>query len=365
MDSLANTLHDQSGSYVDSNRPVVDATGLKGTYDFSLRFTPWTLLGQAGPARTTLYQALEQQLGLRLELKPVPRPGLVVDSVNEEPTPNSPDLGKMMPPPERFEVASIRPSRTGDPNRRRLTTDTLDYQGDSLKSLIVLAWGLGNDQALVAPKWIADDHIDIQAKVPAGESINRDDLPLMLRSLLIDRYQIKYHMEDRPVDAYTLVADHPKLTRADPSGKTACRNIPGRDGKDPRLDNPALNILQTCLNMTMGQFVTLLQYFAGAHLAAASAASEVTSFPVKDATGLVGAWDFTFAWSNVSFFHNGTGTSAAQNSPSGNVSEASAPNGGVSLSDALRQQLGLKLVQEKRPEPVLVIDQINQQPTEN
>jgi uncharacterized protein (TIGR03435 family) len=41
---------------------------------------------------------------------------------------------------------------------------------------------------------------------------------------------------------------------------------------------------------------------------------------------------------------------------------ASNPNGAVSFYDAVSKQPGLKLVNEKRPEPVLVIDH---QPTPN
>jgi uncharacterized protein (TIGR03435 family) len=37
----------------------------------------------------------------------------------------------------------------------------------------------------------------------------------------------------------------------------------------------------------------------------------------------------------------------------------------VSFYDAVRKELGLKLVKEKRPEPVLVIDHIDEQPTPN
>jgi uncharacterized protein (TIGR03435 family) len=44
---------------------------------------------------------------------------------------------------------------------------------------------------------------------------------------------------------------------------------------------------------------------------------------------------------------------------------ASDPSGGLSLSDALAKQLGLKLESRKRPKPVLVIDHIEQKPTDN
>jgi len=44
---------------------------------------------------------------------------------------------------------------------------------------------------------------------------------------------------------------------------------------------------------------------------------------------------------------------------------ASDPSGAVSLTDALNKQLGLKLEAQKRPMPVLVIDHIEEKPTEN
>ena len=39
--------------------------------------------------------------------------------------------------------------------------------------------------------------------------------------------------------------------------------------------------------------------------------------------------------------------------------------GGLSLSEALEKQLGLKLETEKRPVSVLVIDHIERKPTDN
>ncbi len=39
----------------------------------------------------------------------------------------------------------------------------------------------------------------------------------MLQALLIERFQMKVHMEDRPVTAYTLIAVNPKLKKADPT----------------------------------------------------------------------------------------------------------------------------------------------------
>ena len=52
-------------------------------------------------------------------------------------------------------------------------------------------------------------------------------------------------------------------------------------------------------------------------------------------------------------------------SAAGNAPEASDPTDAVSLFDALNKQLGLKLDAEKRPVPVLVIDRVEREPTEN
>jgi uncharacterized protein (TIGR03435 family) len=49
----------------------------------------------------------------------------------------------------------------------------------------------------------------------------------------------------------------------------------------------------------------------------------------------------------------------------GPTGEASDPSGSISFVNAIEKQLGLKLEVHKRPEPVLVIDHIEEKPTEN
>jgi uncharacterized protein (TIGR03435 family) len=41
------------------------------------------------------------------------------------------------------------------------------------------------------------------------------------------------------------------------------------------------------------------------------------------------------------------------------------PTGALSLQDAVRRQLGIKLEAAKRPAPVLVIDSISEKPLDN
>lgn len=367
VSALAETLTNNGGGMY-LQHPVVDKTGLKGAYDFNLKYTPMYMLAHAGGAGVTIFDAVQNQLGLKLELKTAPQQGLVVDSVDNMPTPNSPKVAKLLPPlpPPQFEVAVIKPGAPGERSYGRITGDEVNVQDFPLKFLIVIAWNLDpNDsgELVGAPKWLDSDKIDVQAKVatenmgqgagPGRAQISSDDLRTMLKALLIDRFEMKVHMEDRPVDAYDLVAVKPKLTPADPKSRTNCHIGPGPDGNDPRMAHPVLNMLLTCTNVTMAQAAEELPHFANYYL----------YYPPEDKTGLKGGWDFTLNWSsgdNMPGFNPGGGSPQSQN-----PEKASEPNGALSFYDAVNKELGLKLVKTRRPEPVLVIDHMDEQPTSN
>jgi bla regulator protein BlaR1 len=70
-----------------ADRPVVDRTGLQGFFDFALEWTPDTV--QADPAATgaSLFTALEEQLGLKLQPRKAAAEFLVIDHA-ERPSEN-------------------------------------------------------------------------------------------------------------------------------------------------------------------------------------------------------------------------------------------------------------------------------------
>jgi uncharacterized protein (TIGR03435 family) len=75
----------------DAERPVIDMTGLEGTYDIRLTFAPRgrSAIGSpAPPDMPELFTALQEQLGLRLESRRGPMALLVVDSALRQPTEN-------------------------------------------------------------------------------------------------------------------------------------------------------------------------------------------------------------------------------------------------------------------------------------
>jgi len=103
----------QAASYLTG--PVLNSTGLKGAWDFDLKWNDKRALPLAGADGVTIFDAVDKQLGLKLEPGKVPMPVLVVDRVNEKPTANSPEVTTALPPapPVEFEVASVRPSKPG------------------------------------------------------------------------------------------------------------------------------------------------------------------------------------------------------------------------------------------------------------
>jgi uncharacterized protein (TIGR03435 family) len=71
--------------------PVVDSTGLTGVFDFTLEWSPEevpTADAAAGAPGTSLFAALQDQLGLRLEARKGPVEVLVVDHLEKTPTEN-------------------------------------------------------------------------------------------------------------------------------------------------------------------------------------------------------------------------------------------------------------------------------------
>jgi uncharacterized protein (TIGR03435 family) len=362
MEKFAPQLRGMAGAYLGAN-PIVNQTGLEGSWDFDLTWTAKALLPAAGADGISIFDAVDKQLGLKVELQKVATPVIVVDSVNQKPSPNPPGVSTNLPPPapSEFEVADIKPSKPDAPTMGRLQPGgRLDLQSFPMKQLISLAWDINDPDVLLAdaPKWMDSAKFDVVAKASTSTNgpadapqIDIDDLRVMLRALLIDRFKMKVHTEDRPVPAYVLTAVKPKLQKADPTNRTGCHEGPGADGKDPRIANPILSRLITCQNMTMAQLSEQLQYQAGGYV----------HTPVLDSTGLTDAYDFTLSFSTIGALQNGL---PGQQAPAGGAN-ASDPNGGISLPDAVSKQLGLKMELQKRPIPVLVIDHVEEKPTDN
>jgi uncharacterized protein (TIGR03435 family) len=69
------------------DRPVVDKTGVRGSYAFTLDWAPDELQND-GRAGASLFTAIEEQLGLKLEARKEPMEVVVVDSIEKVPIEN-------------------------------------------------------------------------------------------------------------------------------------------------------------------------------------------------------------------------------------------------------------------------------------
>ena len=124
-----------------------------------------------------------------------------------------------------FEVASVKPSapRSFTSSTRMVIDDSrLDFSGTSLRIVIQRAFGVKPDQ-VVGPEWLVDEDFDIQAKLPSGSS--RDKVAEMLQTLLVERFGLRYHHEQRLTPVYNL-----KIARDAVLRKAAANDEPEKPG---------------------------------------------------------------------------------------------------------------------------------------
>jgi uncharacterized protein (TIGR03435 family) len=360
MTAFADFLHEIMSS---PNAQEVDATGLKGLWDFDFK--------ALYPPRVTAdtvnnFKAIESWTGLKVVPGTAPLPVLIVDSVSETPTPNPPGIAAALPPPAEFGVASVKPSLPGTKELMgNIGGGKIDLTGVTMKFLINFALDLDDQTIANPPAWLDKDKFDIVAKVASpgatadhasATPFDDEDLPQMMKKLLEDRFALKWHMEDRPADAYVLLAVSPIMKKADPLYHSGCKEGPGPDGKDPRIAKPILGRLISCQNITMAQLAQELPGRSTGYI----------KIPMLDATGLTGAYDLVLSFSGYSQVGGYNEWSLAPPPPGGpDAVRLVVPPGGLLLFDAIEQQLGLKLEKQKRRIPTLVIDHINEVPKEH
>jgi uncharacterized protein (TIGR03435 family) len=231
MAAFASGLRSMMGSGVGPNQ-VLDQTGLKGNWNFDVKWSmQLNIPTGAASDRVSIFDAMEKQLGLKLEERQIPTPVIVVDSVNEKPNENPPGVAEALPPipvPTEFEVASVKPTdpsvRTG--NFRMQPGGRSTAEAMNMRFLIVRAFNMtNNDQVTGLPSWVNTERFDIAAKAPSmgpAAAMDMEAMAPMMRALLVDRFKMTYHTEERPVSAYSLVSAKPKMKKADPASRTSC-----------------------------------------------------------------------------------------------------------------------------------------------
>jgi uncharacterized protein (TIGR03435 family) len=195
------------------------------------------------------------------------------------------------------------------------------------------------------PKWVASDHFVIQARAPS-ENPTKDQMRLMMQSLLVERFKLAVHFESRETRVLALNLIQPGKTgpglRRPPSGVRPCdSDHPQFCGKFYVSSMPGQPLIRVeSRNATMGLIAHCFDSIAG------------LGRPVVDQTGLTGSFDLAIEWAQDLI---GSPPSAADN-------QAGLP--GATFQQALKEQLGVKLVKQNAQVQVLVIDHV-ERPSEN
>jgi uncharacterized protein (TIGR03435 family) len=150
------------------------------------------------------------------------------------------------------------------------------------------------------------------------------------------------------MDAYTLVAVKPKMKKADSASRSHCIR-----GNAPAGSPPGSTLL-TCQNTTMDDFADQLMN-----------AGTGSAWPIQNSTGLEGGWDFTLTYRRGPGPMMPGAQAGGAEGRGAAVAEASDPGGTLTIFAAVEKQLGLKLELQKRPEPVIVIDHLEEKPSGN
>jgi uncharacterized protein (TIGR03435 family) len=303
-------------------------------------------------------------------------------------------------PKPTFEVVSIKSSppnlniRGGGPRGNSVT-----MTGASLRMLLQQAYakpnaggGIQQIRIIGGPSWIDSDFYDINAKADcSGGPILREQMQLMMQSMLEDRFKLKARVETRELPVYNLVLGRdglkmkmsgdqtpgpipvgppqlcgpapPPLTLPPPPPLPA-PGAAGAAATPPPLPRGALRVMLNPTGMTaqgtatpFGNFVGLLGQFSGR--------------PVIDKTGLKGLFDFTLQFSREGITLPGLGGGPP---PPGLAGLGGAGLGGPTPVDTAAdpvpslftaiQELGLRLESTQGPVEVLVVDSA-EKPTEN
>jgi uncharacterized protein (TIGR03435 family) len=335
MAAFAAQLQAMGADYLDQ-LAVIDSTGLKGGWDLTVKWTyrlAW-LKGADGERGSSIFEALDKQLGLVLESVQRPMPVVVVDRVNRTPAENPVGTIAALPPvPTEFEVAEVKPSKpeSTQPQGGFMRGGRVDLRNRTLRSLIALAWDFDEDRIKGGPKWLDTDYFDIVAKAPdTGLLPLVDDMLAMLRKALTDTFKLSIRHEDQPLPVYALLSGKhgSKLKEADPSSRSGCKISYGALSTG----EAAVTVTTyTCRNTTLAALGDRLRSLAPAYL----------DHPVVDLTGLNGSWDFALSWS-----------------PKSQVGgRADDPNGSLTVFEAVDRQMGLRLEGgQKHPVPVIVVE---------
>lgn len=225
----------------------------------------------------------------------------------------------------KYDVSTVRPNNSGSTDIH-INVDGAAFEmgNTTIRRLLQLAYDIRPDLISGLPPWAESDRFDIKAKVLDADpetlkSLTNDQIRVMARRLIMDRFHLETHTDTKILPVYDLVV-----------AKTGVRFKPSlTSGDDDQMDIHGMQVTASNLRMT-----TLANYL-----------SRQTDRIVVDKTGLPAKYDLKFKWSP-------------------DLAQTERSDEAPPLFTALQEQLGLKLQPSRGPVPTLVIDHI-ERPKEN
>jgi uncharacterized protein (TIGR03435 family) len=206
------------------------------------------------------------------------------------------------------------------------------------------------------PAWVKSDHFTIQARAK-GEP-TKDEMRLMVRSFLADRFHLVVHTQLQEITALALTLAHPgqtgpKLTPHTTGLPCESMSSPAKGGMTPQ--QPLMSSCGLLMARVTPEHVLEIhsQNTTLTNMAGAFSSMGEMSRPIVDKTGLTERYDFTLTYAPD------PGSPMLPPGSTG-ATDANAPG----FVRALEEQLGLKMKTVKTNVDLLVIDHV-ERPSEN
>jgi uncharacterized protein (TIGR03435 family) len=241
---------------------------------------------------------------------------------------------------QQFEVAVVRRSPPPQTDRivinlGRFLNSKLELSNVTLSECLNYAYNLVSDAQLRGPDWIKSREVMFDIAAQAAPDTTPDQARLLLQSLLADRLQVKLHREQRDLPHLEMVRgkNGPKM-----KASTAPEGTPHVSTFGGKIISP---------RMPMSTLAILLSRFE----------RQI----ILDKTDLKGFYEVRLEWLPETLRNLPPCADGASLTINGTPVDLSGP----SISTAIQDQLGLRLVSSKTPIEVLVIDSATQTPAEN
>jgi uncharacterized protein (TIGR03435 family) len=272
-----------------------------------------------------------------------------------------------------FEVASVRQKGPGSANYPgNLDLDSSDYflrytgglvtTNGRLINYLIFAYKIADTsqypllQAQL-PKWAQEEEFTVEAR--GGSHPTKDQVRLMMQSLLAARFKLALHTETRQLPTYALVLDKPGTPgpqlQSHPDD-ALCTTMPDKStpaAKTPQAQ-PMCELITWPVNRLshMRMMAFTMEQIAGGLEEIGTLMGGLDHLPILDRTGLAGRFDI-----NLEFLRT---LKNSQPPSADSTPEDPAPT----FVEALRTQAGLKLVKQTGPVDVFILDHV-EPPSEN